>query len=404
MHDKSREQLLQELAELRQRIIELEAIEAEHKQVEPKFNEVIAKIERAKQEWETTVDSLSELICLLDDQGYIIRANRTIERWQLGQVTTIKGRSVQELFDPTWQSFWLEARDQLLRGQPAECETKDESLNRYLHIQLQPLSTQTNRKIRATSFAVLIVQDITERKQAEEALRQSNIQLQARNEELDAFAHTVAHDLKNSLGTITVYSSMLADYYAIIPDEERKDYLQSILQTGQKMINITDELLLLAGVRKQEISPEPLDMAAIVAEAQQRLRHMIEEYQAEIRPSTEWPPALGYAPWVEEVWVNYISNGLKYGGDPPRLELGATKLDDGTIRFWVGDNGPGLTPDAQARLFTPFTRLDQMRVTGNGLGLSIVRRIVEKLGGQVSVESEPGQGSFFAFTLPGAPK
>jgi signal transduction histidine kinase len=75
---------------------------------------------------------------------------------------------------------------------------------------------------------------------------------------------------------------------------------------------------------------------------------------------------------------------------------------DGTVRFWIRDNGPGLTPEEQTRLFTPFTRLDQAHAKGHGLGLSIVRRIVEKLGGQVGVESKVGQGSLFTFTLPGA--
>ena len=116
----------------------------------------------------------------------------------------------------------------------------------------------------------------------------------------------------------------------------------------------------------------------------------------------DWPVAVGYASWVEEVWANYISNGLKYGGQPPRLKLGATEQADGMVRFWVQDNGPGLEPDAQAKLFVPFTQLDQIRVAGHGLGLSIVRRIVEKLGGQVGVESKgiPGQGCLFFFTLP----
>jgi two-component system sensor histidine kinase/response regulator len=75
---------------------------------------------------------------------------------------------------------------------------------------------------------------------------------------------------------------------------------------------------------------------------------------------------------------------------------------DGMVRFWVRDNGPGITPEAQSRLFTPFTRLDQVSIQGHGLGLSIVRRIVEKLGGQVGVESQVRQGSVFSFTLPSA--
>jgi signal transduction histidine kinase len=93
------------------------------------------------------------------------------------------------------------------------------------------------------------------------------------------------------------------------------------------MSNIVDELLLLAEVRKMDIELAPLDMAGIVDEAQTRLAHMIAERHAEIIAPAAWPPALGYAAWVEEVWVNYLSNALKYGGTPPRVELGFSTAD-----------------------------------------------------------------------------
>jgi signal transduction histidine kinase len=121
-------------------------------------------------------------------------------------------------------------------------------------------------------------------------------------------------------------------------------------------------------------------MAAITAEALERLADMIAEYQAEITIPEAWPLALGYGPWVEEVWTNYISNGLKYGGDPPQIELGATipeELGD-QVRFWVRDNGAGLLPEDQARLFTPFAQIHRARAKGHGLGLSIVQRIAAK--------------------------
>jgi signal transduction histidine kinase len=111
---------------------------------------------------------------------------------------------------------------------------------------------------------------------------------------------------------------------------------------------------------------------------------------------------LGYAPWVEEVWLNYISNALKYGGRPPRVELGAQVQVDGYVKFWVKDNGAGLSADQLAHLFTPYTRLGQPHIKGHGLGLSIVWRIIEKLNGRVGAESEPGQGSVFSFYLPPA--
>ena len=245
-------------------------------------------------------------------------------------------------------------------------------------------------------------QEIAERKQAEEALRQRTDELQTRNEDLDAFAHTVAHDLKNPVGLIMGHAEMLAQDSAALSDDQQQS-LQAIVRSERKMNSIIDELLLLAEVRQVQVGTAPLNMASIVSEAQQRLADMVEQFHAEmvLLDVSTWPVAVGYAPWVEEVWINYLGNALRYGGRPPRLELGAEAQPDGMVRFWVRDNGVGLTPEDQARLFTPFTRLDQVQVKGHGLGLSIVRRIVEKLGGQVGVESQIGQGSIFSFTLPG---
>lgn len=235
----------------------------------------------------------------------------------------------------------------------------------------------------------------------EERVRERTAELQARNEELAAYDHTVAHDLKNPLALIIGYAEILEEEGATISNEELQEYLHTIAQSGRKMHNIIDELLLLSGVRNMEVEMRPLDMASIVAEALQRLALMIEEHHAEIILTETWPVALGYGPWVEDVWVNYLSNAIKYSGQSPRVELGATEQADGRVRFWVRDSGPGISPEEQALLFTPFTQLDQDRAEGHGLGLSIVQRIVEKLGGQVGVESEAGKGSVFTFSLPG---
>jgi signal transduction histidine kinase len=236
-----------------------------------------------------------------------------------------------------------------------------------------------------------------------EMLRQRTIELQSRNEELDAFAHTVAHDLKNPLNSLIGFAYFLEQRFTEMSDEDMLGDLRMIVQSGQKINTIIDELLILASVRQMEkVEIEPLDMASIVADAQKRLTGMIAEHQAEVVATDDWPVALGRGQWVEEVWVNYVSNALKYGGRPPWVELGAAEQEDGTVRFWVRDNGPGLTLEEKTQLFVPFTRLDQARAKGHGLGLSIVRRIVEKMGGQVGVESEIGQGSTFFFTLPSA--
>ncbi|MGD9100107.1 MAG: PAS domain S-box protein, partial [Anaerolineae bacterium] len=246
-----------------------------------------------------------------------------------------------------------------------------------------------------------------------QVLKQRTIELQARNEDLDAYAHTVAHDLKGPLAYMIGFAQVLEEEHTTLPAEELPRHLHTISRSGHKMNNIINELLLMARLREAEVKLTPLDIADTVDQVLERLVYTIEERQAQILLPETWPVALGYGPWVEEVWVNYIDNALKYGGQPPRVELGFDReewsVDGGysplspdhysLIRFWVRDNGPGLTPEEQGRLFRSFEQLDRVRAKGHGLGLSIVRRIVEKLGGTVGVESEVGQGSVFWFTL-----
>ncbi len=232
------------------------------------------------------------------------------------------------------------------------------------------------------------------------SLRKLQKQLEVQNRELDAFAHTVAHDLKEPLAIILGYTDMLHHGSIKMNPERLKLIGQATHESAQKAVNIIDTLLLLASVHKRQVEVKPLNMAEIVNQVQQRLKVMITEYQGEIILPESWPIPLGHTLWVEEVWMNYLSNGLKYGGQPPHLELGATPQPDGMIRFWVQDNGAGLAPEVQTSLFAAFTRLNKVRVEGHGLGLSIARRIIDKLGGQVGVESEVGQGSLFYFTLP----
>lgn len=239
-----------------------------------------------------------------------------------------------------------------------------------------------------------------EKQQAEEALREYAAQLEAHNQELDAFAHTVAHDLKNPLQHMSGYAYILESDYLSQLDELGRESVRAIAQAVDTMASIIEELLLLSSVRQEEVTLESLHMGSVAEAAVDRLSPMIEQSQATITVPDAWPAALGYGPWIQEVWVNYVSNAIKYGGHPPRVELGATSQADHTVRFWVHDNGQGLTTEEQASLFTPFTRLRQVKAEGHGLGLSIVRRIMDKLGGGVGVESGVGEGSTFFFTLP----
>ncbi|MBN2305710.1 MAG: sensor histidine kinase [Anaerolineae bacterium] len=247
-----------------------------------------------------------------------------------------------------------------------------------------------------------LLADVARRLLIESDLRRHTAELEARNEDLDAFAHTVAHDLKNPLGIVLGYALMLEDGFADLPPRKVRTDLGLIAEAAETISRIVDELLLLATLRREDIAIQALDMGRVVRQVQRRLGLMIKDCGATVITPDEWPQARGYDPWIEEVWANYLSNALKYGGKPPVIMLGATRQPDGMLCFWMDDNGAGLTAEEQARLFTPFTRLDQTSTKGHGLGLSIVERIITKLGGTVGVQSEIGRGSRFYFTLPPA--
>ncbi|MBN1976747.1 MAG: HAMP domain-containing histidine kinase [Anaerolineae bacterium] len=237
-----------------------------------------------------------------------------------------------------------------------------------------------------------------ENRRAESSLRRRTDDLLAIQKKLDAFSHTLANDIREPLGRVVSFAQMLEKDRSELSDEELEHYLHAIVQRGCEVVAAVDELLAVQAAPSTEIAEEigPLDMGRVVAGVLERMAYMVREYQAKVIVPADWPVALGHGPWVEEVWANLISNAIRYGGQPPRVELGA-ESKDGSIRFWVRDNGQGLALEEQVRL---FTRRDRNPATEYGLGLTLVQRIMEKLGGQVGVESEVGRGSLFYFTLP----
>jgi two-component system sensor histidine kinase/response regulator len=220
-------------------------------------------------------------------------------------------------------------------------------------------------------------------------------------DELDSFSHTVAHDLKNPLTTLLGRIDLLGLLLDSADKATLRHQVDEARKSGRRLNTIINELLVLAGVRRQTVALRPLEMALIVAEAIEQLDSLLEKHEVKIAQPAVWPAALGHGPWVIHLWANYLSNAAKYGGPAPRITLGAALNADGRhVRFWVEDDGPGLDEAEQARMFVPFARISDARVKGNGLGLSIVRRIAEKLGGNVGVVSRPGSGARFWFELP----
>ncbi|RRJ21009.1 HAMP domain-containing protein [Rheinheimera mesophila] len=232
-------------------------------------------------------------------------------------------------------------------------------------------------------------------------LEQQSAELAEQNVELNAYAHTVAHDLKHPLTSLIGFSSLLSQPELGLTVEQQQQYLLLIKQSALKMNSIINALLQLANVRSDTaLQISVVDMELGAAEAIKRLESFAKEHQATLHKATELPQALGHPQWIEEVWVNYLSNAIKYGGPHAEITVGAEPQGN-MIHYWVRDQGQGVQPEHRAGLFQAFNRLDTLKADGHGLGLSIVKRIVSKLGGEVGYDFDTS-GSVFWFTLPAA--
>ncbi len=235
-----------------------------------------------------------------------------------------------------------------------------------------------------------------------QSIQSQAVELETANRELQAFNHTVAHDLKAPLQLSIGYVTVLQAEYAAALDEEGRGILEEIKAAGLRMNNMIESLLLLAKLRDVQQTVTTVEMGPVVEGAAARFQDQIKARSIAIEIASDLPTAVGYGPWLEEVFANLIGNAIKYmNNDNPAPRIAVRGQRSGSlVRYEVEDNGLGIPPEAQARLFEMFSRFHTGHAPGFGLGLSIVERIVTRLSGQVGVASTPGEGSTFWFTLP----
>lgn len=349
-------------------------------------------------------ETLPDAILIFDIAGRIADLNPAMKELIELDDKVLVGKRVEEVF-PKWKKIIMEINES------GDFQT---IISHYVkgkirYFDLQALSLYDHRK--QTNGKLAILKDVTHRVFADEEITETHIRLINEIQEkeqliadLDAFSHTVAHDLKSMLSTIVTASDLIKNCMDDLSKDELLEINDLIGQSATKTMQITTELLTLASVRQQEIRPVSVNMKLVVLDAISRLKNMIQEKGTQVILPEIWPEVLGYEAWIEEVWLNYISNAIKYGGTPSVIEIGSELLPDNRVKYWIKDNGKGLSENEMAMLFTKFTRLDTMSAEGHGLGLSIVKRIIEKLNGEVGVESNhiPGEGSVFYFMLPSA--
>jgi signal transduction histidine kinase len=242
-----------------------------------------------------------------------------------------------------------------------------------------------------------------ELEQRADEIEAKNIELQTQNAELERFNYTVSHDLKAPLVTIKGFLGFLKkDIDTDSPDAMDRD-IDQIGAAADKMTQLLDELLELSRVGRQMNAAEVRDLGLLVHEAVERVTMQIKAQGVDLQIAADMPQVYCDPGRLHEVFQNLIDNSIKFMGDQekPRIEIGAEREND-RVHCWVRDNGIGIASKFHERVFDLFERLDT-KVDGTGIGLALVKRIIEVHGGRIWVESAgEGHGSTFHFELPAA--
>ena len=242
--------------------------------------------------------------------------------------------------------------------------------------------------------------DVTARKRADEALQETTAELARSNKDLDHFASVASHDLQEPLRTVSGFVQLLQKKYVHQLDAEADQFIEFAVDGTKRMQTLIRDLLAYARVGSRGLELAPTDAGASLRQAVDNLRVRIEETAAEITYG-ELPTVRADAGQLVQLFQNLLGNALKFHGElPPKIHVDASRQEDHWL-FSVRDNGIGIAAESLDRIFMIFERLHtRAQYPGTGIGLAICKRIVDRHGGRISVESEPGQGTTFRFTLP----
>lgn len=379
---KTKEQLLDEIDDLRSRLARVEEIEKRARKAGLKFQGLL--------------EAAPDAIIIVDRGGRITLVNAQAETLFGYSREELLGQPIELLMPERFrkvhvgrrESYHVQPRTRPMgAGLDLAGRSKDGS-EFPVEISLSPIETEEGPRV------ISIVRDITDKKRAEQKLRE-------KIREMDDFIHVVSHDLKEPLRGIEAFAGFLAEDYAPLLDEEGRRYIQLLKSSAIRMKDLIHDLLTLASISRKASVRQKIDLNPILGKVEQDLSYAIEQKHVRISQKHSLPTVLGDPTRMGEVFKNLLSNAIKFNtSSAPEVEIDL-KEQDGFYLFSMRDNGIGIDPRYQEQIFSLFERLHpQEEFEGTGAGLAICKKIIEDCGGRIWVESEPGKGSTFFFTLP----
>jgi signal transduction histidine kinase len=344
------------------------------------------------------LDAIPDMIFEFRRDGTILQFISSATNKPLLPPEQFLGRTIKDVLPASVADQTMFAIERVLdSGQvhAFEYQLLQDEENKTFEARITPLTSDT---------VLAIVRDVSLQKWIFGEREKLITELEVKNAELERFTYTASHDLKSPLITIKGFLGFLRE------DAERGNLkrlesdIQRIGDAADKMQRLLNDLLELSRVGRVVNQSQSVDLNAMIAEVLELLHGRLYGGPLPIRVSVgeHLPQAYGDRPRLLEVWQNLIENAAKFMGDQshPHIEIGqAGTADDGLTIFFVRDNGVGIDPKFKDRIFSLFDKLDP-RTEGTGIGLALVKRIVEFHGGRIWVDSEPGKGSTFYFTLP----
>lgn len=350
-------------------------------------------------------ESASDAIVTADGEGTIVYCNDGVRRIFEWEPRELVGRPLETLVPDRFRDEhgagfrrFLETREPRMMGTPTELVGRRKD-GAEIPVELSLGWWESEEGV----FFTGVVRDITERKRVEEALNDKMEELARSNSELALFTYVASHDLREPLRTVASNVQLVARRLdPEVDDESLRKSIDFALGGVRRMQDLIDDLLVYSRVGTEGRSFEPLAMDAVVEEATANLRAAIDEAGGRVRVEGELPAVRGDRSQLVQLLQNLVANALKYRRESvaPEIRIAAARRE-GEWEITVADNGIGIPEEFLEHVFTIFQRLHSgHEIPGTGIGLAVCRKIVERHGGRIWVESEPGEGSTFRFTLP----